>query len=82
MGAGAAILAFDVEFNCEVTAGAALLWSDPAQLSAHYDRIADGTFDQPLERLRAASRHRIATTYQWDAVTDDYERLIQSLAAR
>lgn len=82
MGAGAAILAYDVEFNREVTAGEALLWSDPNELSAHYDRIAERVLDEELTRLRSASRHRIATAYQWEAVTDDYENLIRSLASR
>jgi glycosyltransferase involved in cell wall biosynthesis len=82
MGAGAAILAYDVEFNREVTAGQALLWADPAELTAHHDRIAEGILDEDLERLRAASRTRVAAAYQWESVTDDYEALIRSLVAR
>ncbi len=81
MGAGAAVLAFDVEFNREVTNDQALFWSDAAELTAILDRIATGAADDQLAELRLSSQVRIAAEYQWETVVDKYESLIASLAA-
>jgi len=81
MGAGAAVLAYDVEFNREVTDGRALFWADAPELTALLDRIATGAEDLHLEQLRASSRQRIADAYQWDDVVDKYEALVNRLAA-
>ncbi|MDO8733401.1 MAG: DUF1972 domain-containing protein [Actinomycetota bacterium] len=81
MGAGAAVLAFDVEFNREVTDNQALFWSDAAELTVILDRIATGAADEQLAALRTSSQLRIATEYQWEIVVDEYEALIARLAA-
>ena len=81
MGAGAPVLAYDVEFNREVTAGSALFWGSAPDLTSIFDRIATGADNAVLTGLRDASRARIAAAYQWEAVTDDYEALIASLAS-
>lgn len=82
MGAGAPVLAFDVEFNREVTAGQAYFWADADALTAILDEIAGGRTGSRLDELRTLGRQRVQDAYQWDAVTDDYEALIQRLAAR
>ena len=82
MGAGAPVLAYDVEFNREVTAGQAYFWPDAAALTRIWDDIASGAEDGRLEELRGLGQQRVRDAYQWDAVTDDYEALIQRLAAR
>jgi glycosyltransferase involved in cell wall biosynthesis len=81
MGAGAPVLAYDVEFNREVTAGSALFWGSAPDLTALFDSIATGAENAVLRGLRDASRARVAAAYQWEAVTDDYEVLIASLAS-
>lgn len=81
MGAGAPVQAFDCEFNREVTANQALLWSNPEQLAVHLDEIAAGDLDEELAELVDAGRNRIAEHYQWDAVTSDYEALVDRLFA-
>jgi glycosyltransferase involved in cell wall biosynthesis len=81
MGAGAPVLGYDVEFNREVTDGQAFFWSDAPSLTARFDAVADGSHDHDLEQFREAGRKRITAVYQWDAVTDQYEVLIQRLAA-
>ena len=81
MGAGAPILAYDVVFNQEVTAGEAFFWTDADSLRGIFDAIAGHELDDRLVALRALSRSRIAEAYQWDAVTDAYEALILRLAA-
>jgi glycosyltransferase involved in cell wall biosynthesis len=76
MGCGAPVLAFDCVFNREVTNEAALFWSNAQELAAHLDSIDAGQ----LARFSRAGRERIAEFYQWEKVTDDYERLIKALA--
>ena len=46
------------------------------------DEIADHWHDVRLEELRTLGKERIRAAYQWDAVTDQYEQLVQRLAAR
>ena len=82
MGAGAPVLGYDVEFTHEVTAEQALFWSDADQLEQLLDEIANHRHDARLEELRTLGRERIRAAYQWDAVTDQYEQLVQRLAAR
>lgn len=81
MGAGAAVLAFDVEFNREVTDNQAMFWSDADELTVILDRISSGAADEQLAQLRQSSQDRIARDYQWEAVVDEYETLITRLAA-
>jgi len=82
MGAGAPVLAFDVEFNREVTADRALFWSDAETLTVLLDEVAAGEIDEELEEFSRAGRERVAAVYQWDQVTDQYEELFQRLAVR
>lgn len=82
MGAGAPVLAYDVEFNREVTAGNALFWPDAAALTAAFDAVQDAGYDAELARLADAGRERIREAYRWDAVTDEYEALLERLAQR
>jgi glycosyltransferase involved in cell wall biosynthesis len=82
MGAGAPVLAYDVEFNREVTAGQALFWADADALVALLDSLADGARADELDAFAQAGRERVAAVYQWDGVTDQYEALIRRLVER
>jgi len=79
MGAGAPVLAFDCEFNREVTANRAFCWSDAESLATVLDEIAEGEADEQLAEFSHAGRQRIAEYYQWDSVTDDYEVMLDRL---
>lgn len=81
MGAGAPVLAFDCEFNREVTAVQAFFWKDADSLATILDEVAEGEIDEELTRLSAVGRERIAEHYQWDAVTDAYEAMLLGLNA-
>lgn len=81
MGAGAPVLAYDVEFNREVTADQAFFWPDADALTAVLDAITRGERGEDLERFRQLGRQRVADVYQWDTVTDQYEALVKKLAA-
>ena len=80
MGAGAPVLAYDCEFNREVTAQRAFFWSDAESLAGILDEVAEGEIDDELGAMSTAGRERIAQHYQWDAVTDDYQALIEELS--
>lgn len=80
MGAGAPVLAYDVEFNREVTANEGYFWSGVDQLKVIFDDIATGKEDARLVELHDLNQQRIQSAYQWDSVTDQYEALISSLA--
>ena len=79
MGAGAPVLAFDCEFNREVTADRALLWSSADDMTRIMDDLADGEWEPVLRELSDAGKRRIEEHYQWDSVTDEYENLLQHL---
>lgn len=81
MGAGAPVLAFDVEFNREVTAERAYFWPDADALIALLNAVASGGHDAELESMAQAGRQRILDAYQWDSVTDDYEVMLNDLLA-
>ena len=81
MGAGAPVLAFDCEFNREVTDNHAFFWSDADSLAAVLDEVAEGEVDDELAEFARRGRERIAEHYRWDAVTDEYEALIQRLVS-
>ena len=82
MGAGAPVLAYDVEFNREVTDGQAFFWATAPELTAIFNQSASDGLDERFAEFTANGLARIAAVYQWDSVTDAYEALIQGLAAR
>ena len=89
MGAGAPVLAFDVEFNREVTAGEAFFWADARQLTQIVDDIAgsqdlseDKEIDETLSGFVEHGRQRILDHYQWDDVAKQYEEMLRSLVTK
>ena len=82
MGAGAPVLAYDVEINREVTANQGYFWANSDQLQLIFNDIAAGKEAARLVELHVMNQQRIESAYQWDAVTDKYEALINSLAKR
>lgn len=82
MGAGAPVLAFDVEFNREVTAEQAFFWGDAHALTELLNDVAMGAFDKRLTELGVLGQARVRAHYQWDEVTDAYEGVIQELVKK
>jgi len=79
MGAGAAVLAFDVSFNRETLGSDEGMWSNPLELAAELE-AAEADPAVSLSRGQR-SQFRAATAYRWDDVADAYERLCWRLAA-
>jgi len=80
MGAATPVLAYDVIFNREVTAGLALYWSSVEELAALFDTDVHDT--SLLNGIAEEGRRRVSEVYQWDQVTDQYEVLARNLASR
>ena len=78
MACGAPVLAFDCVFNREVTDNGAKFWADSHELA----QVLNTLNQNELAGFTVAGRERINNFYQWDKVTDDYERLIRELAAK
>jgi glycosyltransferase involved in cell wall biosynthesis len=79
MGAGAPVLAIDVEFSREVTDGDALFWEDADALTQLIDEVSSPEADRRLAELSRAGRDRVLQHYQWDAVAAQYAALIERL---
>jgi glycosyltransferase involved in cell wall biosynthesis len=79
MGAGNLVLAFNTPENVEVLAGTGLLFGSEAELAAQLTRVVEDQHASELDALRVAARGRVASSYSWDAVTDQYLALWRRL---
>jgi glycosyltransferase involved in cell wall biosynthesis len=79
LGAGAAVIGFDVDFNREV-AGRAGTWFRTADEVAA--RIEEAEADPAAVRAAGVCAKERAAAYDWDDVTTGYEQLAQRLADR
>lgn len=77
MGAGTAVVAWDVVFNREVAGPSASYFSHPSALAGILES-AESAADQTAE-TGSEMRRRAAALYRWDDVADKYERLAQRL---
>ncbi len=79
IGAGAAVTAFDVDFNREVVRDSGRFFRTPQDVARELAAVeAD-----PEGTRRAGERARVlARRYDWDQVADGYEELARRLAAR
>lgn len=79
MGAGAAVLAFDVVFNREVTDDHALFFTDSDAVARLVEQVeADPA---KAEARGEDGRCHVSTAYRWDDVATKYERLAEELSA-
>jgi glycosyltransferase involved in cell wall biosynthesis len=79
IGAGTAVLAWDVDFNREVTLEDGRYFGSAAELAP----LLESSESDAASTLSRGDRLRVraATTYDWDLVTTGYERLAARLAA-
>ncbi len=80
MGAGAAVTAWDVVFNREVTDGLARYVTGPADVASAL--VADEEDPVGAKERGEALRERARSAYVWDDVARDYERLCERLRSR
>lgn len=79
MGAGAAVVAYDVNFNREVLGVDGVFFTDPSTL-AQCILAAEGDVASSVDRGQRLA-DRAEDTYNWDKVADQYERLCVELAS-
>jgi glycosyltransferase involved in cell wall biosynthesis len=79
IGAGAAVIAFDVNFNREVVADSGRYFADAADVARHVDATEAGPFEVRSAGVRA---RELAAGYDWDEVALGYEALALRLARR
>ncbi|MCW2685060.1 MAG: hypothetical protein JWP33_2973 [Blastococcus sp.] len=79
IGAGAAVLAYDVDFNREVAGDAGRYFISPADVAAQVNAA-----EAEPRRIRSAGRRarELAKNYDWDDVAVGYEELALELAGR
>jgi len=77
MGAGNCVLVFDTPENREVVGDTGLFFSSSEELS----RLLQAAIDNPglVEDYRVKARARAVANYSWDAIADEYERLLKGL---
>ena len=79
IGAGTAVLAYDVDFNREVVGDSGRFFASPADVAA----LLDAAEADPAAVRRAGRRaQELAKGYDWDDVAAGYERLARRLAGR
>ena len=80
MGAGPAVIAWDVNFNREVLGDLAVLFSSAADVAS---LVAAAESDVPsMTELGRKLRSRASALHNWESVTDGYEHLARRLAVR
>ncbi|WP_456600576.1 DUF1972 domain-containing protein [Blastococcus sp. SYSU DS0616] len=79
IGAGTAVLAYDVDFNREVIEDSGRFFGSPADVAS----LVDAAEADPGAVRRAGVRAReLARGYDWDSVAAGYEQLARRLAGR
>jgi glycosyltransferase involved in cell wall biosynthesis len=80
MGRGALVLYRNTVENDEVAGGVGVPF-EPAELGAKIEMVLAMSEDE-RDRLRQKAMDRVRERYSWDAVTDQYERLLAGLLER
>jgi glycosyltransferase involved in cell wall biosynthesis len=78
IGAGAAVVAYDVDFNREVVENVGRYFNDAAEVAALVEAAEGDPASVALEGKRASE---LAERYNWDDVADGYEQLAFGLVA-
>jgi glycosyltransferase involved in cell wall biosynthesis len=80
MGAGNCCLVYDTPENREVAADAGLYYSDVDTLAELLRRVLP---DESMKRKYGQlAEKRVRENYNWESVTDDYEKLLEELVRR
>lgn len=80
MGAGTAVIGFDVPFNREVLDGNGWFFRDAADVAAHV--VAAEADPATTADLAEAAQGRARSHFRWDDVTDEYESVARRLSER
>ncbi len=78
MGAGTAVIAYDVNFNRETLADQGWFFADSAQVQRHFTALENDALGIPERGARV--RNRAATEFRWEDVASAYEDLARRIA--
>jgi glycosyltransferase involved in cell wall biosynthesis len=78
MGAGTAVLGWDVVFNREVAGTAGLYFRSVEQLAGQFDEVE--RYSYRFHDIGELMQERARSRYNWDSVTEAYESLAAKLA--
>lgn len=78
MGAGTAVIAYDVNFNREVLDGEAWFFEGAQDISAHFTTLEDDA--EAAQRAGDSARERARREFRWDEVAAGYEQLALRIA--
>lgn len=76
MGLGSFIVALDTPFNREVLDDAGLFFEKGIESFVRTVQEAESLSEERVEELRDRARDRVRTRYNWERITDEYERLL------
>jgi glycosyltransferase involved in cell wall biosynthesis len=80
MGRGALVLYLNTQENAEVASGAGIPF-EAGELTAKIETVL-AMSEAERDDYRSKAEQRVRYRYSWDAVTDEYERLLEKLAHR
>ncbi|AXL50323.1 glycosyltransferase [Paraburkholderia caffeinilytica] len=75
LGAGSPVLAHDNHFNHWVAGEGAVFFKEEDDCSEQLDRLASDA--EVLSELASGSINRFRTTFKWELILADYERLLE-----
>ncbi len=78
MGFGNCVLSYSTIENDEVVGDAAIIYKDAADLAAKMAEAAND--DAAVKAFRVAAQERVRAEYNWENVTDEYEKLFAKIA--
>ena len=77
MGAGNCVIVYDTPENREVVGDCGLFFRDAAELTSHIQQAID--HPERVDVLRIKARERARALYSWDAITDEYEKMLNEM---
>jgi rhamnosyltransferase len=78
MGLGSFILALDTPYNREVLDDAGLFFQKDVESFVRTVREAEALDDDRVDELRERARDRVRSHYNWERITDEYERCLRA----
>jgi glycosyltransferase involved in cell wall biosynthesis len=76
LGAGNAVIAQDNRFNRWVASEGAVYFKDTVECSLRFDELIN--HPERVAKMREASRTRHTSSFQWDMILGQYERLLEA----
>ncbi|MDH3017407.1 DUF1972 domain-containing protein [Gordonia alkanivorans] len=77
IGAGTAVISYDVSFNHDVVDGEGWFFTNPSQVSSALEEAEESS---EVSRIGSRLRKRASEHYTWDGVADLYEEMLYRLA--